>query len=199
MNRIITISREFSSGGREVGKRLADLLNYSYLDSQIIASISENTGLAKEYIQQHAESTIIRPLPIHIGRTFSISQPTSLSDDIFIAQNKIINKFAETGNCIIIGRCADQILHDYNPFKIFIYSSDMDKRVERCYSKNPSDKNLSRKDMEKKIKGVDRSRKKYCQYYTNSNWGMSSNYDLCINTATLDIKKCVEIIAHAIK
>ena len=198
MGRIITISREFGSGGREVGKRLADTLNFAYYDKEIIAMVAEKSGFAPDYIEKYSEAAASRQYPIHIAGTFMtpIQMP---SEKLQITQSKILNELSETGNCVIIGRRADYILEAANPFKVFIYSSNMDDRIARCFAKDPSDMEKSKKEMEKKILTVDKQRGRYYNYYTSQTWGKMSHYNLCIDTSAVSIKKAVELIASAIK
>lgn len=163
MNTVITINRQFGSGGREVGKRLADALNIAYFDKEIINKIAEKTHLSPSYIEQ----------------------------------TKIIKKLAEEQSCVIVGRCANNILKD-SAFRVFIYSSDIEKRIQRCYDKVPTDKNKSREEMQKMILSIETQRAKYNQYYTGDDWMNMSNYNLCIDTAKVDIKKAVSLIVMAL-
>ncbi|MFI3227336.1 MAG: cytidylate kinase-like family protein [Clostridia bacterium] len=197
MNTVITISRSFSSGGREIAKRLADELNFAYYDRELIDAISEETGLSKDYVEQFSESNISRVFPIHIAQTF-IMPVTMPSDSLQITQTNIIKRVAEKGNCVIVGRRADYILREKNALKVFIYASDMDERIERCYKKVPTDRVKSPKEITKEIQKVDKTRAKYYNYYTDQNWGSMQNYNLCIDTSVIDIKKAVEIIIAAL-
>lgn len=198
MKNIITISRSFSSGGREVAKRLADELNFDYFDRELISEISNETGLCEKYIEKHSEFAVTRSYPLNMAQTFILPIQTP-SDSIQIAQTKIIKSVANKGNCVIVGRRADYILREQNPFKVFIYSSDMDKRIERCYNKVPKDREKSQKEITKQILSVDKNRAKYYNYFTENNWGEMKNYNLCIDTSVIDVKKAVEIIIQAIK
>lgn len=193
MNNIITISRSFGSGGREVAKRLADELNFAYFDKQLIDEIAKETGLSKSYIEEYSEGKVSLTYPIHIAQSFILPQQMP-SDNLQIAQTNIIKRVGEKGNCIIVGRRADYILDEYNPLKVFIYSTNMDERIERCYKKVPEDRVKSPKEMKKQILSIDKTRSKYYNYYTDQNWGDMKNYNLCIDTSVIDIKKAVELI-----
>ncbi len=198
MGNVITISRAFGSGGREVGKRLADALGYAYFDKELIDLIAEETGFAKEFIEQHSENGVTRSYPIHVAHSFSLSYPMP-SEQLQIAQVNILKKIAAEQDCVIVGRRADYVLRAENPFKVFVYSSDMGARIARCYDKVPEDAALSEKEMQKKINSIDKERAKYYNYYTAQNWGEMGNYNLCIDTAAVDVKRAVEMLTLAVK
>ncbi len=199
MKKVITINRQFSSGGREVAKRLADTLNLAYYDKELIAKISEQTNLAPSYIEQYSESATSRSFSFTFCRTLSRPTPElSPNDKIQIAQTKIIKELATTGNCVIVGRCANYALAD-EAFKVFIYSSDMDARVKRCFEKVEEDKEKTEQEMKKQIISIDKQRAKYHSYYTGQDWSDINNYNLCIDTAKISIKKAVELIARALE
>lgn len=196
MNTVITINRQFGSGGREVGKRLADVLNIAYFDKEIISKIAEKTNLSPSYIEQYQEVSATHQYPFIFSRTFS-KPVLSPNDTIQIEQTKIIKKLAEEQSCVIVGRCANVILKD-TAFCVFVYSSDMGKRIQRCYDKVPADKNKATEEIRKMILFIDKQRAKYNQYYTGNDWMNMSNYNLCIDTTKVDIKKAVSIIVMAI-
>ena len=124
MNRIITLGREFGSGGRELGRRLSEKLGIAYYDQEIITEIAKRTALSVEYIHRIEDSVPVASFPIHIGRTF-FSMPNPVfqqSINLFREQHKLISELAEKSDCLIVGRCADYILRDSNPFRIFVYA-----------------------------------------------------------------------------
>ena len=187
MNKIVTISREFGSGGREIGKRLADKLNLTYYDKEIITEISKETGLSEEYIRNISEKGIY-PTAFNFGRSFaSFGNLQSNQTEILVKQQEILKKIAEKGNCIIVGRGADITLKDYNTMNIFVYS-DMKSKINRCKTKAVEGENLSEKELEKKIIQVDKNRKDFHNLISNLEWGNKNNYNLCINTSGLEIK-----------
>ena len=201
MNKVITISREFGSGGREFGRRLAEELKYDYYDKEIISEIAKKTKMSEEYIQEVTDNKPHNLYPISFGHTFIYIDnyyPLHQANDIYVEQNKIIKEMAEKSNCIIIGRCADYILKDYDPFRIFIYA-DMEAKVKRCQSRAPEGENLNDKEMAKKINNVNKGRRQYYEYYTGRDWGDKLNYDLCINTSNANIKELVQVIAKLFK
>lgn len=201
MNKVITISREFGSGGREFGRRLAGELQYDYYDKEIITEIAKKTSMSEEYIKEVTDRKPHNLYPISFGHTFIYIDnyyPLHQANDIYIEQNKIIKEMAEKSNCIIIGRCADYILRDYDPFRIFIYA-DMESKIKRCQERAPEDENLSDREMMKKINSVNKGRRQYYEYYTGLDWGDKLNYDLCINTSNTNIKELVKVIAKLFK
>lgn len=198
MSKIITISREFGSGGREIGKRLSDQLGIGYFDSEIIKQISEKTGLSEQYIESIYEKGP-SSYPISFGRTFYSNLPLQNNQtEVFVAQQKIIKEITKNGDCIIVGRGADIILKQYNPMKLFIYAN-MQAKIERCYEKAHENENLTQKEMEKKIVGIDKNRKKYYSLLSNQIWGDKNNYQLCINTSDIEIKDIIPSLSDYIE
>lgn len=197
MGRIITVGREFGSGGRELGRRLAELLGIQYYDKEIITEIAANTSLSEEYVRNIVERKPTALYPITIGKSFAYVGEYSLiqQQSVYKAQNSIINDLADKSDCVIVGRCADYILRDKKPFRIFVYAS-MDSRIQRCISRAESGENLSEKDIKKQIKEIDKNRAKYYEFYTGNVWGAKENYDLCINTTDANIKEVVAGIAR---
>lgn len=191
MNKIITISREFGSGGKEIGKRLADELNLAYYDSEIVNMLVKETGLSKKYIENISEKGIY-PYPFNFGKSFyMLNNMQSNQNDILIAQSKIIKEIANKGNCIIVGRGADVILKEYNTIDIFVYAN-MNSKIKRCQEKASKDENLTLKEMEQKIKQIDKNRKKFHDLLSSNTWGDKENYDLCINTSSIKIKSIIK-------
>ena len=133
MHRIITISREFGSGGRELGKRLAEELGIPCYDHQIIEMIAKENGFDERYVANVSEKSIEAAYPMTIGHRFAMPSMEIMEQPIRVAaaQRQIIENFAKQGDCVVIGRCADVILKDYHPLNLFIYA-DMEAKVERC-------------------------------------------------------------------
>ncbi len=196
MKNIITVSRQFSSGGREVAKRVADLLGFAYYDNEIIELLSKESGFSKEYVEQFSEASYTRMYPITVARTFVVPIE-SHSLELQAIQTRIIGEIGKKGNAVIVGRCADMLLKGSNTLSTFIYSSDMNSRIERCYTKVPQERDISRHAMEKKICSIDKKRAKYYNFYTNQKWGDMCNYNLCIDTAAIDIKTIARLIVSA--
>lgn len=197
MNKIITISREFGSGGREVGKRLSDVLGFKYYDKEIIEEIAKRTGTSNEYVGNISEMGLYN-FPFQFGKTFysNISIQANQTE-ILVMQQKILKEIAKEGDCIIVGRGADVILKEYNPMNIFVYSN-MESKIERCRKKGKENENFSDKELKNKIKQIDKERIKFHDVLSNLEWGEKENYDLCINTSNLEIKKIIPSLAEYI-
>lgn len=196
--KIITVSREFGSGGREVGKRLADEMGIAYYDKEILTAISEKIKMDADYIQKKLESGFSHTIPLTFGRTInSIGQRMDVVN-MMIEQQKVIKGIAEKGeDFVIVGRNADIILKNYHPFNIFVYA-DIKSRIERSMGRNEAE-NLSEKELVKYIKQIDSNRRKSRELISNTKWGEKSNYDLCINTSDVTIKTIIPCIADYIK
>lgn len=198
MNKIVTISREFGSGGKEVGKRLADELGYSYYDSEIITLLAKETGMSEEYIKNISEKGAY-PYAFQFAKSFAMYSTVQNSQtELLVAQSKILKKIAEKGNAIIVGRGANTILKDYNPMNIFVYA-DMESKIKRCREKAKEDENLIDKELEHKIKSIDKNRKALNDLISNAEWGSKENYNLCINTSNIEIKSMVPALAEYIE
>ena len=201
MNTIITIGREFGSGGREIGQRLAELLGIAYYDKEIVQEISNRTSLAEAYVHQIVEQNPKMLFPVTTARTLH-HNPTNdylfrQYNNIYTEQANVLHEMAEKSSCVIVGRCADYILRDLNPLRLFIYA-DMPTKLERCKQMAEENENLSDKDLIKKIKRVDKSRAKYYQYYTGQTWGKRRNYDMLINTTSLNVEHVAVLLAGLI-
>ena len=196
---IITISREFGSGGRELGKRLADELGYAYYDKEIVTAIAEKHQLDEHYVTYALEGGTFRNFPVHFGRTFSYS-PTLMANEthLFAEQNKLLREFAAKGNCVVVGRAADVILREYKPFNLFVYA-DMPSRIKRCQERAQEDEQFSAREMEKRIKKIDTDRKRYHGLISEIPWGDKRGYHLCVNTTDREIKALVPSVAQYIK
>lgn len=197
---VITIGREFGSGGRELGRLLAEELKIEYYDKEIVTEIAKHTELSEQYVKQVVEKNPHELFPVSVAHTFSYIDTEAIrqKQKIFNEQEKVIKKMAETSDCVIVGRCADYILRDIKPFRIFVYA-DMDSKVERCLKRNETGEQLSRKKLIRKIKSVDRNRARYYNYYTGLKWGDILNFDICVNTTNVNIKDLIPHLAKMIK
>lgn len=197
MGRIITVGRQFGSGGRELGRRLAELIGAEYYDKEIITEIAKHTSLSEEYVKNLIECKPHNLYPITIGKSIAYVGDYQLiqQQSVYSAQNAIIKDLASKSDCVIVGRCADYILRDQNPFRIFVYA-EMDSRIKRCMSRIESGEKFSEKEIKRHIKEIDKGRAKYYEYYTGKEWGDMENYDLCINTTNSVIKDIVPAIAR---
>ena len=186
MSRVITISREFGSGGREVGFRLAEKLGIPFYDKEIISMAAEDTNISEEVFHRHDE---VIGKKERIDHDYVSVDPFSLyevpvSDQVFMAQSQIIKKLAQEGPCVIIGRCSDILVED--GFHVFICAG-MKKRVERMLILEPQE---TAKKMESRMRQIDQKRRDYYQYYSGNEWGNPRNYHLSLNSGKLDRKVC---------
>lgn len=199
-NYVIAISRAFGSGGKTVGKMLAEQLNISYYDRDLIKLASEDSGINEALFGQ-ADESVKRSLfkKRTAMQEHDILPPDSgdfvSNDNLFNIQAKIIRKLAEQETCVIVGRCADYVLrNNKNAVKVFVYASP-----EVCIQNVIDIYALSKKDAQKKIESIDRGRSAYYTYYTGHEWDNARNYDLCLNSSELGFQKCVDIIKNYIE
>ena len=186
--RIITISREFGSGGRTIGKALAEKLGIPCLDSEIIDRVAEKSGFAKEYVADKGEyvGTVAFSSIFRSNAYYKYSN----EDIIWDMQSKIILEQAEKGPCVIVGRCADYILRERDDvLKVFICADKQSraKRIVEVYGEKEE-------SPEKRLKDKDKRRTSYYHYYTDMKWGDARNYDIALNSASIGIDRCVDIL-----
>ena len=200
MSKIITIGREFGSGGREIGKRLADELGIAYYDNEIITKIAERTELAEGYVAHVMENSPSTLYPITIGRSFYMGMDPIVEQNnvIYREQSKLIQELAEKSDCVIVGRSADYILREKNPFRVFVYA-DLEHKMERCRKRATEDEHFTDRELKRHIQDVDKRRGRYYQFFTGQTWGNRLNYDLCINTSTGSILGIVKAVARLVK
>ena len=199
MNRIITIGREFGSGGRELGRRISEKLGFAYYDQEIVSEIAQRTSISEQYVQSIVEHKPSFSFPIHIGRSF-YPAPTPVFDQsmtVYQEQARIITEMAQKSDCVIVGRCGDYILKEYEPFRMFVYA-DMESKMKRCREKASEEEKMTDKELKQHILGIDKKRAKYYEFYTGHKWGDKLNFDLCINTSRTVIKEIVPAVARLI-
>ena len=197
-HRVITVSREFGSGGREVGKRLAEVLGVAYYDREIITAVAQQSGLAEEYIASVSERGINTYYPITFGHTFAYS--AGIIDpqvEVMSEQNKLLKSLAQKSDCVIVGRCADVVLREYEPFNLFVYA-DQQSKVKRCLERQGADEKLSESDLKRRMAKVDKDRSRYRALLTDSRWGERSAYHLCVNTTGWDMHALVDALAPVV-
>lgn len=191
MDKVITISREFGSGGRELGVKLADKLGIPFYDKELIFMAADDINIAEDAFQHYDEHIVVHdPLDRQFYHAFSEVYQIPMSDQIFVAQSNVIRRLASHGPCIIVGRCADMILTD--SLNLFIYAKMKDriKRMLELESEAESDG----KEMERRIREVDRKRKEYYQYYTGNTWGRAQNYHLCLDSGPVGVEGCLRAV-----
>jgi cytidylate kinase len=209
MGRVITIGRQFGSGGHEVGLRLAKRLGIPFYDKELLSLTAQNSRFAESYLEKMDEQ---KPSFLNIGSAGLISGAglsshaenamnqfyhLSPNDQIFLATSKVMHSLAEKGPCVIVGRCADYILRDIEPVNFFIYA-DMQDRIARKIALDDH-QHLNEQEMEKLIRQTDKTRGKYYEYYSHEVWGAAKNYHLCIDTSVVGVDGAVEIIMKFIE
>ena len=194
--KIITISREFGSGGREVGKRLADALGFAYYDREIITAVAQKSSLDEEYVEKTLERGMPKTFSISFGRTFSFPDVAQQNyTKMLVAQQQFITDIAKKGeDFIIVGRAADVILQEYNPLNLFVYA-EMDSKIKRCRERATDGEKMTDREYARKIKQVDLGRAVNRQLLADGGWGDKESYHLCINTTDTEIKKLIDPIA----
>lgn len=196
---IITISREFGSGGRELGKRLADYLGVPCYDHEVIDMVAEKLNLDKTYVNHISEKDVRIFYPSTIGHRFLAPTPASQGTvKVALAQHDIIRKVASQGDCVIVGRCADVVCQDMNPLNLFVYADKISK-LARCQNRAPETEQLSEKEMLRKMKQIDRERAAYRELFAETQWGRKEFYHLCVNTSGKEIKALVPAIGEYAK
>lgn len=189
MKHVITISRQFGSGGRTIGKLVAQKLGYAYYDKEIIEQLAQETGLSKEYIEkagEYAGGTNIFSYAF-VGRT---GDGMSTEDFLWRTQCRLVKEIAEKGSCVIVGRCADYILRDRtDAFHVFVHADKemRAKRIVELYgetSVNP----------EKRLNEKDKKRAVNYKYYTDNTWGKAENYTLALDSGIIGIERCADVI-----
>lgn len=176
---VITIGRQYGSGGSELGQILADKLGYAFYDKEIIEMTAGTTGYSSNYVGEHQESLTNSLIYDLVNHMYTFPETESPKDKIFDAQSKVIKEIAEKGHCVIVGRCADQILKDrIDCLNIFLHAP-LKNRIKRVMGK----KNLTEKDAKQLILREERRRADNYHYYTRQIWGASANYHLSLDTS----------------
>ena len=191
--RIITISREFGSGGRFIGEEVAKKLGIAYYDKNIINEIAEKSGLSPEYIQESAELSPKKGLFSYAFAGRDITGQ-SVEDMVYEAQRKVILELADKEPCVIIGRNADYILKDRDDvLNVFIHGDAPEKiqRITRLY-------NVEEQKAVKMMEDTDKRRMANYNFYTNQKWGKADNYTLCLNSSQLGYDRCEKIIMECL-
>lgn len=199
---VITIGREFGSGGKYIGERLAEELNLKLYDKELLNKVAEESGMDLETLEQmdeKQEESFWHTFAMSLYQQDSLDTLSELpsNEKIFIEQTKIIEDLAEKEDCIIIGRCSNVILRNKpNVFNIFVYSSELDFKVKRKMQFGKYEDEL---EAIKAIERVDKEREKYYNYFTKGNWGDRKAYDLMIDTSKIGVDNAVELIKEYLK
>ena len=187
---VITVSREYGSGGRYVGRLIADKLGIKFYDKEIITKLAETTGLSEEYIEnneQKRDATAILNNGFYMG--------LDNADELFVKETELIKELAAKDSCVIIGRCADFILKDEkNVIKVFVYSG-MEDKIKRATQIYGYEEDKAKKEIER----IDKLRANHYKHYTDKDWKDFSNYDICINSDLLGVEKSADVICNVVK
>ena len=202
-NVIVTIARQYGSGGREVGKLLAAKEGMEYYDKNLIALASEKSGLDHDVIKEadeKATGSLLYAIAMGVtsfgARGIGTAFDLPINDKLFVAQTQVIKEAAENNSCVFVGRCADYVLKDEPKcIRVFIYS-DFDARLRRVMESHPDLPESKVRDM---IMKSDKQRANYYNYYTGNKWGKHENYDLMINTSKVGMEGAARLIADYIR
>lgn len=195
MKKIITISRQFGSGGRSIGKAVAEKLGYDYYDSELVSQVAEKTGLHPNYIEDAGEYAPGKSILSYAFSSGASAGSMNASDYLWRAQCSVILELAEKGNCVIVGRCADYILRDRDDcLNVFIHANKeyRAKHIVERYG-------VRDKSPEKRLEEKDGKRKVNYKYFTGRVWGSVENYHVSLDSSVLTPEKCVDIIVDLAK
>ena len=197
-NRIITIGREFGSGGRTIGREVAKKLGIPCYDQELIEKMAEESGFTPEYVEKESENASLGSWAASaLGMDGTYTAPTN-QDRLWAVQSRIIREIAEKESCVIVGRCADVILEAYHPLNIFVYA-DMAAKIARCQERAPEGENLTVKELERRIRQVEKGRRQFREMYSEIKWGEKEAYHLCINTSGREIKSLVPALVSFVE
>lgn len=201
MNTIITIGRQFGSGGREIGEKLAEHFGIKCYDKELLSRAAKESGFCEEMIENHDEKPTNSFLYNLVMDTYSFGYNASsfvdmpISHKVFLAQFDTIKKIANEGPCVIVGRCADYALADYkNCVNVFIHG-DSEVKIKRIMNKY----NLSEQKAKDLITKKDKQRQSYYNYYSSKKWGRADTYDMTINSSVLGIDGTVKLLIQLIE
>ncbi|MDD2415014.1 MAG: cytidylate kinase-like family protein [Eubacteriaceae bacterium] len=193
---IITLSRQFGSGGRNIGKKIAKKLDIPFYDNELITEGAAESGLDPDMVKALEETPTnsllysLSTSSVFGGTQFSPIIDLPMTDKVFLAQSEVIRKYAQAGSCVIVGRCANYVLKDNpNTLDIFIHRH-VDERVNQVAKLY----DLSQKKARETVKKIDKQRSGYYSYYSDKNWGQADNYDLALNSGMLGEDGCVTVI-----
>ena len=200
-NNIITITRQYGSGGHDIGKALAKKLNISFYDKELISLAAKESGICPDVfanVDEKATNSLLYSLSMGLysyGNNFSSMDDLPVNDRLYILQHKIIKELADKENFVVVGRCADYVLRDNpNVIKIFIYA-DIEKRVKSAIERKEIDPARAKQAVLK----ADKQRANYYSFYSGQKWGSADNYDLCINSTKLSVEQATDLIIEYLK
>lgn len=196
--RIVTISRQFGSGGRSIAKQLAERLGYTYYDKELVKKIALQSGFDADYVEErgeHAPEASVLAYAFNMQGIPGVMNGLSATDFLWHIQRQVILELAEKEPCVIVGRSSDYILRDRKDALHVYVHADFEFRAERIVRLYGE----SEKKPEKRLHDKDKKRAINYRHYTEREWGMASNYDLCLNSSTMGIDRCVDIIADIVQ
>lgn len=192
---IISIGRQYGSGGREIGRKLAELFNIDFYDKELITLAAKQSGFSEEILKENDENHNGSFLYSLVMGTYAGGNNLPLNHKLFLAQFDTIKKLAEEKSCVIIGRCADYALeYDPNCVKVFVHA-DLDTRIKRAVNEYGDDADK----VEEIIKKTDKKRESYYNFYTGKKWGNMENYDITLNSSFSGIDGAVRVIADLVR
>ncbi len=200
-NMVITIGRHYGSGGKEIGRKVAEALGFTFYDEELVTLAAEKSNIDKDVlsgVDEKATGSLLYSLVMSgglRGLTAPLYYEMPINDKLFIAQSDVIKKLARERSCVIVGRCADYVLEGEpcHTFNVFLYA-DMEYKINRIMRLY----NLDRKTATERINKTEKQRKSYYNYYSNKEWGSMTGYDLCLNVSTIGIEHTVEIIKNCV-
>lgn len=195
---IITISRQFGSGGRSVAKDLAQRLGWDYYDKELVKQVAEKTGFDPNFVEEHGEfaaSSSILSYAFPVQGSPNIMNGMSASDFLWCMQRDVILQLAQKGNCVIVGRCADYILREREDASHFFIYAPLEFRAERILTRYGN----SEDSPQQRLKSKDKKRRMNYKHYTDRAWGAAENYDMTINSAKFGVERCADIILNALE
>lgn len=193
--KIITISREFGSGGRELGKRLADALGVPCYDHEIIEQVAGKAGLDRDYVARVSEKDIRLFYPTTIAHRLIAPHPVMQQPvSVAVEEHELLKRLASEGDCVIVGRCADVVLREQRPLNLFVYA-DAQSKLARCRQRAAEGEQLTERELLRQMKRIDKERAAYRELFSESEWGRKEAYHLCINTSGREIKALIPALA----
>ena len=199
--KIVTISRQYGSGGRYIGENLAKAMGVPCYEEKLIDMVAKESGFAQSFVAEKGERMTgsllfnIASSLSFANNVFSTNNGVTLQDEIYFTQNRIIKELADKGPCVIVGRCADYILREREDcLNVFIFA-DNESKIERAEKYF----NITREEAPAVLKKKDKARANHYKYYTDQEWGMASNYDLCLNSGLIGIEGCVKAIQQVLE
>ena len=199
--KIVTISRQYGSGGRYIGENLAKAMGVPCYDEKLIDMVAKESGFAQSFVAEKGERMTgsllfnIASSLSFANNVFSNNNGVTLQDEIYFTQNRIIKELADKGPCVIVGRCADYILREREDCLNVSIFADNESKIERAEKYF----NITREEAPAVLKKKDKARANHYKYYTDQEWGMASNYDLCLYSGLIGIEGCVKAIQQVLE